>query len=423
MKPNWARLADSPRIHEARLARRVGRYPYFSRVESASLPVLRVEGRDLLNFGSNNYLGLATDPRVVDAAASALRAFGSGVSGSRLLNGTLALHETLEARLAAFFDKEAALVFPTGYSANLGLLSGVLRPGDLVAADREIHASLVDGLLLSRATLRRFPHNDPAALAAILQTAPPGQPTAIIVEGVYSMRGDAAPIADFVALAELHGALLIVDEAHGVGAVGPRGRGGAERAGALAGVDVVTVTFSKSLASCGGAVVGSAEVIEALRTHSRPFQFTASNTPGSLAAALCALQILEAEPEMVEEVQLRARQLGAALASVGISAQLSDSPILTVPAGSDFETLQAWRMLRNRGVFCNPVLTPAVRPGQGLLRLSVMRTHTSAQIDEAAEAFSALAPWLGRIEPKNLSLETPTTRSMDRRGRPEAAKA
>ncbi|WP_421934792.1 aminotransferase class I/II-fold pyridoxal phosphate-dependent enzyme [Phenylobacterium sp.] len=404
MKALAARLRDEPRVRKAMLARRIGRYPYFEPVGSASLPELEVGGETLLNFGSNNYLGLAADRRTIAAGQTALRDFGSGTTGSRLLNGTLRLHEALEARLATFYDMDAALVFPTGYAANLGLISGVFERGDLIVADRDAHASLLDGIALSGAEFRRFPHNRTAAAGRLLAQALKGRATGLVVEGIYSMCGDAAPLGALADLAEGRGAFLIVDEAHGLGTVGARGRGGAELAGALGRVDAVTVTFSKSLGSCGGAVIGSRDLIEALRARSRPFIFTASNTPASIASALAALDILIDAPELVDELQGRANALRLALEAHAVRARRSDGPIITVPTGGDFETLQAWRMLRNRGVFCNPVMTPAVPEGQGLIRLSVMRTHTDEHIAAVAAAFGEIAPWLAG-EVRNQSLE------------------
>jgi 8-amino-7-oxononanoate synthase len=385
------RLEADPRVGEARLARRIRRYPYYIPIDNASLPTICVEGEELINLGSNNYLGLSMDPRLVEAAVSATRQWGCGVTGSRLLNGTLRLHEELEALLAKFLAKEAALVFPTGYTANLGLMSGLLEPGDRVTVDEEIHASVIDALAMARSRFRRFSHNDPSAAAAGLGART--STGALVIEGIYSMRGDAAPVAAFADVADAADALLIVDEAHGIGTVGAGGRGGAARAGALERVDALTVTFSKSLASCGGAVVGSRDLIEALKARARPFMFTASNTPASVASALRALQVLIDEPELVADVASRTDVLRQALTSHGVPLKPSDGPILTVPVGSDFETVQAWRLLRNRGVFCNPVLSPAVPKGEGLLRLSVMRTHTDDQLGRAAKAFSSIRRW------------------------------
>ena len=394
LNPIQQRLRDDIRVAEAKIAKRLRRFPFYATVESASHTTVLVDGHPLINLGSNNYLGLSTDPRVIEAATEATRFWGTGVTGSRLLNGTLRLHESLEATLCGFYGKEAALVFPTGYTANLGLISGALQPGDIIAVDREIHASLLDALMLSRAPFRRFEHNSVDGARSILERGNSARARALVLEGVYSMQGDVPPLAQFATLADEANAFLIVDEAHGMGVVGPRGRGGAELAGVLDRVDALTVTFSKSLASCGGAIVGSRDMIDALRLKCRPFMFTASNTPGSIAAAECALRILIDEPQMLSELQGRTEFLRAALMAQGISVPPSRGAILTVRVGSDFQTLQAWRMLRNRGVFCNPVLTPAVPQGKGLLRLSIMRTHTEANLEQAAAAFGHIGRWI-----------------------------
>ncbi len=388
------RLRDDVRVAEAKIAARLRRFPFYATVESASHATILVDGTPLINLGSNNYLGLSTDARVIEAATEATRFWGTGVTGSRLLNGTLRLHESLEATLCDFYGKEAALVFPTGYTANLGLISGTLLPGDIIAVDRELHASLFDALMLSRAPFRRFEHNSVDGARSILERSSSLRARALVLEGVYSMQGDVPPLAEFAELADETNAFLIVDEAHGLGVVGQRGRGGAELAGVLGRVDALTVTFSKSLASCGGAIIGSRDMIDVLRLKCRPFMFTASNTPSSIAAAECALRILIDEPQMLAELQGKTEFLRRALSDQGISVQPGRGAILTVRVGSDFQTLQAWRMLRNRGVFCNPVLTPGVPQGKGLLRLSVMRTHTEANLELAAAAFGSIARWI-----------------------------
>ena len=383
-KPVVQRLTGQKQVAEAELARRIRRFPYFSRVEGPSGPRTVIEGRSMVNLGSNNYLGLANDPRVTEAAAAATRAWGAGVTGSRLLNGNLALHEELEGELAAFLGRQSVLVFPTGYTANLGLLAGLAGRGDLVALDAQAHASIIDGALLAHARLRRFAHNDPDALDALL--AKSSRPGIVAIEGIYSMQGDSAPVGEFVEVCRRHDAVLIVDEAHSLGVTGPGGRGVAAADGVAGDVDILTLTFSKSLGSCGGAVVADSDVIEGLRLTTRPFLFTASNTPASVAAALAALRILVAEPDLPQRTQANAALLRSLLVDAGLPVQQSDGPILTIPTASDFRTVQAWRMLWNRGVFCNPVVTPAVAAGRGLLRLSVMATHTREDLEAVAEA-------------------------------------
>jgi 8-amino-7-oxononanoate synthase len=380
------RAAASMVVAEARLARRINRYPYFSRVESAAGPRSVIAGKAMLNFGSNNYLGLADDPRIIGAATNAVRRWGTGVTGSRLLNGNLALHESLEDDLAAFYGRESALVFPTGYTANLGALTGLLQPGDRVFLDHEAHASLFDGVLLARSKLRRFRHNSVEHLASLLPSDNERERgRACIIEGTYSMLGDTANARSFAELCKATGTFLIVDEAHSLGTAGPTGAGVAERDGVLRDVDLITTTFSKSLASCGGAVIGDRSVIDAIRLTSRPFIFTASNTPSSVAAAQAALHLLIEEPAMVAQVHSVGAALVDLLLEAGVEVNPADGPIVTIRTGSDFATLQAWRLAWNRGLFCNAVVSPAVAAGEGLLRLSVMRTHTKSDLEEAAE--------------------------------------
>ena len=387
------RLHASLAVEEAELAARIGRYPYFHRVEGPTEPLTQIEGRTLINLGSNNYLGLTTDPAVVEASRQAISRWGTGVTGSRLLNGSLELHRQLEEHLAGFYGREAALVFPTGYSANLGLLSGVLGEGDSAFLDGDAHASLIDGVRLARARWKRIEHNNVTRLGEALERSA-GTPTAVVVEGVYSMRGDLAALREIAALRKDFGFFLIDDEAHGLGTIGRKGLGAAELLASSSEVDAISLTFSKSLASCGGAVVGDRQLIEALKVTARPFLFTASNTPGSLAAALAALDLLQRRPQMVAELRGRTDFFRHALTTLGVPTGAGESPIVTVPVGSDFRVMQAWRMLWNRHVFCNCIVSPAVPRGKGLLRFSVMRTHSEEHLARAAEACGALIPLL-----------------------------
>ncbi|NVJ04422.1 aminotransferase class I/II-fold pyridoxal phosphate-dependent enzyme [Myxococcus sp. AM001] len=382
--PVIQKLLGDPRVAQARLGRRIGRLPYFTRVESATGPLTRMEGRDILNFGSNNYLGLANDARVIAAAQEASARWGAGVTGSRLLNGNLALHEELEEALRRFYGRTGAMVFSTGYGANLGLMSSLLGRNDRAWVDEEMHASVLDGVWLARATMKRFAHNDPEDLLS--QATQEDLPGLCVVEGVYSMRGDRAPLRRFLEVCRATRLALIVDEAHGLGTVGERGLGTVEEEGIVQDADFITVTFSKSLGSCGGAIIGDADQIEALRVLTRPFLFTASNTPASVAAALAALRILQTEPELVRELKARVSSLREALTARGLRPLPSDGPIVSVEVGADFDTLQAWRLLWNRGIYANPVIHPAVPAGRGLLRLSVMRTHEAQMVHAVADA-------------------------------------
>ena len=388
-KALFDRFNGSELMAEIDLMRSIDRFPFFHTAEGASRPRTRFQGREMINLGSNNYLGLADDERVVDATCEAARRWGAGSTGSRMLNGHTAAHEELEELIAGFTGQEAALVFSTGYAANLGAISGLLRRGDHALTDEEAHASILDGVLLSGARLRRFDHNDVEHLERLLESGE-GRPAACLVDGVYSMRGDAAPLDRLADVCEAHGVVLIDDEAHGLGVLGPTGVGAAEAQSVLGRMDLISLTFSKSLGTCGGAVAGDRATIEWLKMTSRPFLFTASNTPGSLGAAMCSLRLLMEHPHWPGEVRSRAEYLRELLVKQGVTVAPSDSAILTVDIGSDAATGHAWRLLWNRGVFCNPVVAPAVKAGHGLLRLSVMRTHSDEDLEEAATAFASI---------------------------------
>jgi 8-amino-7-oxononanoate synthase len=382
------KLEAFPRIEPYRMARATGLWPYYKMVESAATPRFSIEGRDVVNFGSNNYLSLSYHPEVVEAALEATRRFGTGVTGSRLLNGTLPLHRDLEAELADFYGKDDALVFSTGYVANLCGVAGYLGRSDHAVIDKEAHNSLVTSVKLSGARMKRFRHNDADQLATILAGLPEKDVKGVIVDGVYSMRGDTAPLPEIVEVVDrTPNAFLFDDEAHGLGVVGALGRGAAEAAGVLDRVAITTVTFSKTLGSCGGAVIGSAEAIELLRVSSEPFIFTASNTPGSVAAALAALRVLRSEPERVQVLADNVAHLVQALSDRGVRTNPAESAIVTIPLKhhDDVSTVLCFRELFECGVFANPVIPPASHGNAGLLRLSLMVDHTPEILDEAAD--------------------------------------
>lgn len=382
------RLEAFPRIAPYREARARNLWPYYKTVETAATPTFRIEGREVMNFGSNNYLSLSYHPEVVAAAQQATARFGTGVTGSRLLNGTLPLHRELEEELADFYGREAALVFPTGYVANLCGISGYLGRHDYAIVDKEAHNSLVTAIRLSGARLKRFRHNDAEHLAAILAELPEGPVKGVIVDGVYSMRGDVAPLPEIVdAVGRTPNAFVFDDEAHGLGVLGAQGRGAAEQCGLLDEIDVVTVTFSKTLGSCGGAIIGSSEAIELLTITSEPFIFTASNVPASLAAALAALRVLRREPDRPQRLLAKVAHMVAALSERGVRANPAHSAILTIPLKhhDDVATVVTFHDLLELGVFCNPVIPPASHGNAGLLRLSLMVDHDTDLLDDAAD--------------------------------------
>lgn len=382
------RLEAFPRLADYRLAKAAGYWPYYKTVESAARARFTIEGHDYINFGSNNYLSLSYHPRVIEAAQRATDKYGTGVTGSRLLNGTLDLHLTLEAELAEFYGRESALVFSTGYVANLSTISGLLTRHDYAILDKDAHNSLLTGVNLSGATMKRFGHNDLARLTKILDELPGDRGKAVIVDGVYSMGGDTAPLADMVALCRQYpNTFILDDEAHGLGVLGARGRGAAEQHGVLGDVDLITITFSKTLGSCGGALIGSADAIELLTLDADPLIFTASNTPGSIAAALEALRILRDEPEIIGQLRANVDLFLDLLTDRGVPVNPAESAIITIPLRQrdELSAVVLARELLEAGVFVNPVVAPAVPKGLGLIRLSLMLDHTPALLEEASE--------------------------------------
>ncbi len=370
---------------EANDLMKAGLYPYFLPLAGQEGATVRRSGRELIMCGSNNYLGLTNDPRVHAAARAALDRYGSSSTGSRFLNGNTDLHEELEGELAAFLGKPAALVLSTGYQANLGALAGLLTPRDYVLVDRDAHASLVDGCRLSGAKVRRFPHNDAEGLRRALEHLPDDAARLVVVDGVYSMEGDICDLPAVAAVCAAYGARLLVDDAHGLGVLA-QGRGTAAHFGLTDQVDLITVTFSKSLASLGGAVAGSEEAIHYLKHKARSLMFSASMTPSSTAAALTALRILRAEPHLAADVRAKADHVRRGLAEAGIGTGDSTTPIVPVPVPDAVSTLAVWERLIRAGVYVNPVLPPAASPR---LRTSYMATHTLAQLDRVVDALAA----------------------------------
>ena len=394
------------RDHERRelidLARREDLIPYFRQVESEAGPVVRMEGQARLMLGSNNYLGLTGDPRVKGAARAALEQYGTGLTGSRLLNGTTPLHRELEEEIAAWLGTEDALVFTTGYQANVGCLSAILSPSDTVIADSGDHASILDGCKLSGARLRPFRHNRLDKLEQMLDRARgDGGGVLVVVDGVYSMEGDVCDVASVSQLCRAHGARLMVDEAHGVGVLGQNGSGACELFGVEGEVDLRMGTFSKSLASCGGFIAGSAEVIDYLRIASRAFLFSASAVPAAVAAALEAVRICRSAegPALFARVLENARYLHSGLADLGYqvveptpvpAGEPVITPIVPVVIGDDLTTAQLWKALWDEGLYANVALYPAVPPGGSLIRTSVMATHERGHLDQALEIFERI---------------------------------
>ncbi len=398
----FAKVRDHERGEILRAAREADMLPYFRVLESAAAPVVEMEGAERIMLGSNNYLGLTGDERVKQGARDALERYGTGLTGSRLLNGTIELHLELERELAAWMNTEDAIVFTTGHQANLGAIGTLLEPGDTVVVDSGDHASILDGAILSRAKLRPFRHNRLDKLASTLaKAAGDGGGVLVVVDGVFSMEGDVAPLPEIVELCARHGARLMVDEAHAVGVLGARGAGTSELLGVEDRVDLRMGTFSKSLASCGGFIAGPTEVIEYLRIASRPFLFTAAAVPAAVGAALAAARICRSAegPELFARVLDNARYLHAGLADLDFHVvaptQLADgttvvTPIVPVLVADDWKAGLLWRALYDAGVYVNVAIHPAVPPGGALLRTSVMATHDRAVLDRALESFAAV---------------------------------
>jgi 8-amino-7-oxononanoate synthase len=381
---------------KAREIQAAGLYPYFKPISKAEDTVVVIEGKPRVMMGSNNYLGLTHHPRVLEAAKRALEHFGSGCTGSRFLNGTLDLHEELECRLAQFFDKEAALVFSTGYQANLGVISGLVGRGDVVFLDKLDHASIVDGAKMSFGETERFNHGNLAHLERLLQKdADRGK--MIIVDGVFSMEGNIADVPALVKVAQKYGAALAIDDAHSVGVLGPRGDGTAAHFGLSDEVDLIVGTFSKSLASIGGFITGSESVIHYLKHHSRPLIFTAALPPANTAGVLAALEVMINEPERRDRLWENTRRLHQGFRELGFDIGATQTPIVPVLIGTMEQTFVFWRQLFDAGVFTNPVVPPAVPPDQCRLRTSLMATHTDEQIDFALEQFARLGKEMGVI--------------------------
>jgi 8-amino-7-oxononanoate synthase len=392
----FAKARDNERVALLHAAREADIVPYFRTVEGPARPVVEMEGAPRIMLGSNNYLGLTGDERVMQGARDALERYGTGLTGSRLLNGTTALHLELEEEIADWMGTESAIVFTTGHQANVGTLGTILGPGDTVIADSGDHASILDGCLLSRAKLRAFRHNRMDKLERMLERASTdGGGVLVVVDGVFSMEGDVPPLREVCDLCERFGARLMVDEAHGAGVLGARGAGATEHFGVEDRVDLRMGTFSKSLASCGGFLAGPADVIEFLRVQSRAFLFTASAVPAAVGAATAALRIVRSDEgrALMAKVLHNARYWSDGLVERGFKVVRHGdlvTPIIPVLVEDDWKAGLLWKALYDAGVFVNTALHPAVPPGGALLRTSVMATHDTATLDRALDAFAAV---------------------------------
>jgi 8-amino-7-oxononanoate synthase len=375
---------------DAKEAIAAGIYPYFHALESGQDTEVIIEGRKTIMIGSNNYLGLTSHPRVKKATIEAVEKFGSGCSGSRFLNGTLTLHLELEKQLAAFLHKESAITFSTGYQTNLGIITSLAGRNDYVICDCENHASIVDACKMSYAKTLKFDHNDMADLERILKNIDDSHGKLVVVDGIFSMEGDICNLPEIVKICKKYNARIMVDDAHGFGVLGKHGRGTAEYFDLEDEVDIIMITFSKSLASLGGAMLAKEDVIHYVKHNSRPFIFSASIPPANIAAAIEALKIIEEEPQRVKALLDVSAYLRKGLTDLGIplyEANNKIAPIIPIMTYEVERTLVITKMLREEGVYVNPVVSPAVKPGLCRIRTNLTATHTRAQMDFVLEAF------------------------------------
>ncbi len=381
---------------EAKEAMAGGYYPYFAPLEDTEGTEVVIRGHRMIMIGSNNYLGLTTDPRVRQAAIAAIERYGPSCTGSRFLNGNLVLIEQLEERLARFVGKERALVFSTGFQTNLGAIASLVGRYDVVITDKEDHASIVDGCRLSYGTMKRYRHNDVADLERVLQSCPEKAGRLVVVDGVFSMGGDLAPLPEILPVCQKYGARLMVDDAHGLGVLAD-GRGTAAHFGRTDEVDLIMGTFSKSFASLGGFVAGAEPVIHYIQHFARSLIFSASITPPNVAAAMAALEIIENEPQHSSRVLAIAERMRNEFRRLGFNIGNTVTPIIPIYIGERLPTAFMWQRLWHEGIYVNPVVEPAVPPGQCLLRTSYMATHTDQQMDRVLDAFERVGKELGVI--------------------------
>ncbi len=377
-------------------AKATGIYPYFIPLDENEGTEVTYQGQTVIMCGSNNYLGLTTHPKVRKAATDAIDRFGTSCTGSRFLNGNMTLHETLEEELADWVGKEASLVFSTGMQVNLGTISALVGRDDIVILDKDDHASIVDGAFLSGGKIERYRHNDMAHLERVLESLPANIGKLLVVDGLFSMEGDIAPLPEMVPLCKKFGVRLMVDDAHAMGVLGG-GRGTAAHFNMTDEVDLIMSTFSKSFASLGGFIAGEADVVDYIKHQARSLIFSASIPPSNSAAALAALEVMRDEPERIDRVNQIADFMRKEYQSMGFNTGESVTPVIPIVIGEDELTFMTWKLLFENGVFVNPVISPAVAPGRQLLRTSYMATHTDDQLAKVLEIFNKVGTELGLI--------------------------
>jgi 8-amino-7-oxononanoate synthase len=376
-------------------AQRLGLYPYFTPIQEVRGNTVKIDGKDVIMVGSNNYLGLLDHPDVMKAAKDAIDRYGVATCGSRFLNGTLDIHVELEKRLAEFMHKDTAVAFSTGFQTNQGVIATLVCRGDAVITDRMDHASIIDACRLSYGEVHKFNHNDMDDLKRVLSSLDEGLNKLIVVDGVFSMEGDLTDLPGVVELGKQYNCRIMVDDAHGLGVMGKNGRGTAEHFGLEDEIDIVMGTFSKSFASLGGFAVGDAKVMSFIKHHARSLIFSASITPASVATALATLDLIKKEPERRERLWAITDKMRGGFQAMGYDTGPTQSPVIPVMVGDDAKTFMLWKALREQGIFTNPVVYPAVPHGQALIRTSYSATHTDEELDTVLACFEQCGKMLG----------------------------
>ncbi len=376
-------------------AQQLGLYPYFTPIQEVRGNKVKIDGKNVIMVGSNNYLGLLDHPDVVKAAKDAIDRYGVATCGSRFLNGTLDIHVELEKRLAEFMHKETAVAFSTGFQTNQGVIATLVCRGDAVITDRMDHASIIDACRLSYGEVHKFQHNDMDDLQSVLSSLDEGLNKLIVVDGVFSMEGDLTDLPGVVELGKKYNCQIMVDDAHGLGVMGKNGRGTAEHFGLEDEIDLVMGTFSKSFASLGGFAVGGAKVMSFVKHHARSLIFSASITPASVATVLATLDLIEKEPERRERLWAITDKMRGGFQAMGYDTGPTQSPVIPVMVGDDAKTFMLWKALREQGIFTNPVVYPAVPHGKALIRTSYSATHTDEELDTVLACFEQCGKMLG----------------------------
>lgn len=376
----------------------MGMYPYFTPIQEIKGNKVKVNGVEMIMVGSNNYLGLLDHPQVMKAARDAVGKYGVATCGSRFLNGTLDIHVELEEKLAEFMKKEAALTFSTGFQTNQGIISTIVGRGDTVFTDRIVHASIIDACRLSYGGIYKFKHNDMEELERLLKSSEKNRGKLIVVDGVFSMEGDLADLPKIVELAKKYDAKILVDDAHGIGVMGKNGRGTAEHFGVEDDVDLIMGTFSKSFASLGGFVAGGKKVISYIKHFARALIFSASITPASVATVLATLDIIQKEPERREKLWAITKKMKSGFQAMGYETGPTETPIIPAYIGDDEAGFMLWKLLREEGIFTNPVIYPAVAKGQAMIRTSYSATHSDEELNTVLDKFEKCGRILGIIK-------------------------